>query len=467
MKDLALTIDCGTKGARATVFDAQGNLLCNVASEYPGYLSLEPGWCEASGEMFWDALCSVTQQLKENFLEIFQRIAAVTLACQRDTGTIVDEEGSALRNFIVWMDRRLLQKAIPTPQPWHFLFTVMGKQAMVDSFNMGTHAHWIKVNEPELWQEAKAYVLLSTYLMGRLTGKVLDCRSNIAGHLPYNYKKKEWCGPREILAQIVQIERDKLCALTDSLTVMGRITAAAAAATGLPEGLPVVGSGTDKGCETVGVGSLDPATASISLGTQATVEITDDRYYELVGFYPPFPSVKPEAYNPEITVYNGFWMIGWFIETFMEAEAASMKAAGKDIFEFLDKKLAQVPIGAGGLLLQPFWGMESFRDEARGSIIGFGEGQDKFYIYRAIIEGLGYALRDGLERIEKKSGVRVKSIGLSGGGSHSDVIAPSWRIFSDVRLTACRRRQRRAWAAPWPALWPWASTGISMPPRRR
>ncbi len=331
MRDLALTLDCGTKGVRAVIYDARGNELAKTEKEYEGYYSKEPGYVEAPGAMFWDDAVEVILALKEGEPELFQQISGVTVACQRDTATIIDGGGNPLRDFIIWKDRRVLEEPIPIPQPWRTLFSLIGKREFAESFDKGTHAHWIKIHEPELWERAEAYVLLSGFLITKLTGKIMDARANIAGHLPFDFKKKEWCSPHEIKRQIIQIEREKLCELTGSCAIIGAVTKEAAQITGLREGLPVIGSGTDKGCETIGVGCVNPHIASVSLGTQATVETTVDRYFELVTFYPPFPSVDPEAYNPEITVYSGFWMINWFVENFAQLEKIVCEASGDSI----------------------------------------------------------------------------------------------------------------------------------------
>jgi sugar (pentulose or hexulose) kinase len=76
-----------------------------------------------------------------------------------------------------------------------------------------------------------------------------------------------------------------------------------------------------------------------------------------------------------------------------------------------------------GLMLQPFWspGMREPGLEAKGGIIGFGDVHTRAHIYRAILEGLAYALREGRERIEKKNGVRMTLLKVSGGGSQSDL----------------------------------------------
>ncbi|TAL91736.1 MAG: hypothetical protein EPN69_09535 [Rhodanobacter sp.] len=73
-------------------------------------------------------------------------------------------------------------------------------------------------------------------------------------------------------------------------------------------------------------------------------------------------------------------------------------------------------------LLQPYWtpGIKAPGPEAKGAVIGFGDVHTRTHLYRAILEGLAYALREGKERIEKRSGVPVTSLRVSGGGSQSE-----------------------------------------------
>ena len=429
MKDLVLTVDCGTQGIRGIIFDPEGNVQAKVEKQFDGYYSKKPYYKEAPGNMFWDDLKVVTKTLAMNCPEYVSRLSGMTLAVQRDIATIVDAEGEPLRDFISWMDRRIVDTPVDIPLAWNMLFTLVGKRRFVAMFNQRTHAHWIKLNESELWKKSHKYVLLSTYLINRLTGKLVDAPSNIAGHLPFDYRRKKWCSSVAVLNQVIRIEPEKRCALTESCEVIGAITENASRETGLPVGLLLIASGTDKGCETLGVGATAPHIASVSLGTQATVEITSKRYFELMPFYPSFAAVDPAAWNPEVTIYEGFHMVNWFIDNFAAKERDICKRTGQSITDYLDRQLLRIPAGSNGLLLHPLWGKDSFRNEARGSIIGFTQNHDRFYIYRSIIEGLAYALREGIEKIEKHSRVKVTSVGLSGGGAQSDIIA---QLMADV-----------------------------------
>lgn len=200
------------------------------------------------------------------------------------------------------------------------------------------------------------------------------------------------------------------------------MTEEAAEATGLKPHIPVVGCGSDKGCETLGMGVLDETKASLSFGTTATVQTTSDRYYEAVRFMPAYPASVPGKYNPELMIYRGYWMIRWFRDEFGYEEMKKAEKTGRFPEEYLNALLDEVPAGSLGLLVHPFWGPSLKKPFEKGSMIGFGGDHKKSHMYRAILEGLGYALREGLEKIERKSGIRAEKIMVSGGGSQSDRI---------------------------------------------
>ena len=97
--------------------------------------------------------------------------------------------------------------------------------------------------------------------------------------------------------------------------------------------------------------------------------------------------------------------------------------------EVLNAKMSTIPPGSDGLVLQPYWGPGLSRPLAKGAIVGFSDVHTMTHLYRAIIEGIAYALKEGLESIEKSQKHKIKSLMISGGGSQSDAIC---QITSDI-----------------------------------
>ena len=122
-------------------------------------------------------------------------------------------------------------------------------------------------------------------------------------------------------------------------------------------------------------------------------------------------------------------MLTWFSREFASELVNEAKIQEMAVEEILNKKLADIPPGSDGLVLQPYWGPGLSRPLAKGAIVGFSDIHTMVHLYRAIIEGIAYALKEGLESIEKSQKHKVKSIMISGGGSQSDAIC---QITSDI-----------------------------------
>jgi sugar (pentulose or hexulose) kinase len=172
----------------------------------------------------------------------------------------------------------------------------------------------------------------------------------------------------------------------------------------------------------IGAGCSEPHVGCLSYGTTATINTTGKRYVEVTPFIPPYPAAIPGAYSTEVQIFRGYWMVNWFKEQFGHHEQS--RALQEDVApeQLFDELVNAVPPGSMGLMLQPYWapGIKVPGPEAKGAIIGFGDVHTRAHVYRAILEGLAYALREGKERIEKRSGVAITELRVSGGGSQSD-----------------------------------------------
>jgi sugar (pentulose or hexulose) kinase len=144
---------------------------------------------------------------------------------------------------------------------------------------------------------------------------------------------------------------------------------------------------------------------------------------EPIFLLPAYPSAVPDHYSVEVQIYRGYWMVNWFKEEFGFPEQLAAQQSGVAAEDLFERLVKDIPPGSMGLMLQPFWtpGIRSPGPEAKGAIIGFGDVHTRAHVYRAILEGLAYALREGKERIERRSRVPITSLRVSGGGSQSDL----------------------------------------------
>lgn len=428
---LILAIDNGTQSVRALLFDTRGNLVGKGKQEIEPYFSREPGWAEQHPDYFWEQLGEACQLLWNSTDATPDQVAGVTVTTQRGTVINLDANGQPLRPAIIWLDQRHARVEGSVKGPWGWLFKVARLEDTINRFREKTQANWIAQNEPEIWAKTQYFLLLSGYLNYRLTGEFRDSTGSQVGYLPFDYKKHRWAGPRDFKWQTMPVEPSMLPELVAPAETLGHLTDEACQHLGLTKSLPVIAAASDKACEILGSGGLTPDIGCMSYGTTATINTTSQRYVEPIRLMPPYPSALPGHYSTEVMIYRGFWMVSWFKREFGLRERKIAEQRGIEPEALFDELVKAVPPGAMGLMLQPYWspGVRQPGPEAKGSIIGFGDVHTRSHIYRAILEGLAYALREGKEKIEKRSGVKIRKLRVAGGGSQSDA---AMQLTADV-----------------------------------
>jgi len=421
-QDYILSIDNGTQSVRALLFDLQGNLVAKGRVEIEPYFSKNPGWAEQDPEYYWKSLGEACALLWASTDIKPEQVMGVGLTTQRGTVINLDKDGQPLRAAITWLDQRQADHVKPITGLWGLLFKFTGLKEVVSSFQRKAQAAWIEHNQPEVWQNTHKFLLLSGFLTHRLTGEYKDSVGCIVGYLPFDYKGHKWAGDSDWKWLAANVKPEMLPELVKPGETLGHITQQAAKHMGIPAGIPLVAAASDKACEVIGSGGVDPHIGCLSYGTTATINTTTKKYVEAVRFIPPYPAAIPGAYNTEVMIYRGFWMVSWFKKQFGLREQQIAKERGIAAETLFDEIVDSVPPGSMGLMLQPYWspGTKIPGPEAKGAIIGFGDVHTRAHIYRSILEGLAYGLREGKERIEKSSGVKITKLRISGGGSQSD-----------------------------------------------
>jgi sugar (pentulose or hexulose) kinase len=425
-----LALDNGTQSVRAMVFSLDGQLVAKSQIAIEPYVSPQPGWAEQDAEYYWDSLCRACQELWPQLDFPKSAIAAVSLSCQRGTVINLDCHAKPLRPAIIWLDQRQ-EHELPDMGLWNLLFAAVGQRSAVRYFQSQSEANWISRRQPEIWKQTHKYLLLSGYHCYRLTGSYVDSVASQVGYLPFDYKKQQWSGTRDWRWRASPIQREMLPELVMPGVEMGKISAQAARESGIPEGLPLISGGSDKACEVLGSGCVTSDVGSLSYGTTATYNVTSERYFEASPPIPAYPAAMPGAHNSEIMIQRGYWMVSWFKHEFGQRETRLAAEQGVTPEVLFDELLMQVPPGSMGLTLQPYWspGVSEPGPEAKGAIIGFGDVHTRAHIYRAIIEGIAFALRAGKESVEKRSSTRIRTLRVSGGGSQSD---QAMQITADI-----------------------------------
>jgi sugar (pentulose or hexulose) kinase len=419
--DQLLAIDVGTQSVRALVFDPRGTLVAASRIQIEPYVSPHPGWAEQDVELYWRSIGEACAGLWAGGLVRRESIAGISLTTQRGTVVVTDDDGTPLRPAMVWLDQRRTEGLKPIGGVMGLAFRALGVRETVASFQADCEANWIAASEPATWRGIRRYLLLSGFLVHRLTGRFVDSLASQVGYLPFDFKRFAWARSGDWRWLAAPIDPAWLPELVAPGAALGGLTAAAAAVIGLSEGTPVIAAAGDKACEALGSGALSPHVGAISYGTTATISTTQTRYVEAVPLVPPYPAAIPGAWSLEVQVYRGYWMVDWFKRQFGSREVAQAAELGVAPEALFDDLVRETPPGSMGLLLQPTWspGVRIPGPEAKGAIIGFGDVHTRAHVYRAILEGLAYALREGGERAARRAKAPLSELRVSGGGAQS------------------------------------------------
>jgi sugar (pentulose or hexulose) kinase len=420
-KNYVIAIDSGTQSVRAVIFDREGNQVAIEQAEHEPYFSLNPAWAEQHSEDFWKKLCLCTKGVIAKARIPAAEISGVGITTQRSASFPVDKEGNPLRPAIIWLDQRVTESPPPMSTKARLMFQAIGMLETMQRARKESKFMWIQQNEPEIYNRTFKFLQVSGWLVRKITGEFKDSVGMMVGAWPMEYKNLKW-HPLDVAYETLGIRKDQCVDLYPPDTILGNVTKAAAEETGLPEGLPVVVGAGDKQSELLGAGAIDPAVGVISYGTATCMEVISYKYLDdkQMKFF-TWPAAIPSAWDLEMFIYRGFWMVTWFKEEFGHREALEAQQRGVAPEVVLDERIREIPAGSMGLMLQPHWTPLIYSKFGKGSIIGFGDVHNRAHIYRAILEGIGFELKRQYETVRKKTGIPLKEIRVGGGGSKSDV----------------------------------------------
>lgn len=417
---LVLTFDVGTQSARGVLVDSAGNILFKEQKQYEQpYHSINPGWAEQRPDFYWETICDCSQKLKAQAGERWQEIIAVTVTTIRATSVCLDKDGTPLRDAIVWLDNREAKCEKKLPLHLRALFKAIKMDGTVALQRKASACNWLGENEPALWDETAHFVLLSGYLNFKMCGRIVDTDASCCGRIPFDNKTRTWMSKNNPSRCVFDIDSAKLFEIVKPGTKLGGVTAEASKASGIPAGLPLIATGSDKNCESLGLSVISDEKAAISFGTTATLQFSTSKYVEPEPFMPAYCSVIDGRWNPEKEVHRGYWLVSWFKREFAAKEVMQAEELKISAEELLDERLKEVPAGCNGLMLQPYFTANKDMPFAKGSIIGFSDIHTRIHVYRAIIEGINYDLYHGMKSLEKRAKTKIKKLYVAGGGSKS------------------------------------------------
>ena len=387
-------VDNGSQSTKVVVYDLEGNAVAEGRQVLRPSSRPRPGIVEHPDDDLWDSIVGASQQALAAFKGDRSEIIGVGLCTIRCCKAFLRADGSLAQPVMSWMDTRAYQPYMP--------------------------------DDP-----AVAYATTSSgYLTHRFTGEFRDtAANNILLQWPIDTDRWQWSDDATLLQQF-NVRRDQLFQLQLPGEIAGHVTAAAAAATGIPAGLPVVVTANDKAVEALGSGSLDDRTALISLGTYIASMVHGERNrQDAQNFWTNFGCVPGRYLYESHGIRRGMWTLTWFMDLLGPEFAAAAAARGVTREQVLEQEALQVPAGSDGLMSVLDWLAPTDHPHRKGIMLGFDARHTRAHGYRSILEAIALTMKDKVDAMATELGTTLREVVISGGGSTSPLFM---QIFADV-----------------------------------
>jgi xylulokinase len=412
-------IDASTTAAKAILIDGSGAVRGVGSSAYE--LSVpHPLWSEQDPRLWWDGTIAAIRSVLTGTGVPADDVVAIGLTGQMHGAVLLDETDEVLRPAILWNDQRtgaecdLIREVVGAER----LVAITGNDALTGF--TAPKLVWVRDHEPDVWRRVAHVLLPKDYVRLRLTAVHAMDKADGSGTMLFDLAARDWSG--EVLAAL-EIDPAWMPPTYEGPEVTGALTVEAAAATGLRAGTPVVAGAGDQAANAVGVGAVEPGVVALSLGTSGVVFATTDRpLFEARGRVHAFCHAVPGRWHMMSVMLSAAGSLRWF------RDALAPETAYDDLVALA----GEVPPGSDGLLFLPYLtGERSPHPDplARGAFVGLTVAHDRRHLTRAVLEGVAFGLRDGLDLMIEAGMPAPDVIRASGGGTSS----PLWRqILADV-----------------------------------
>jgi xylulokinase len=416
---LVLGLDCSTTATKAILVDEAGAVIGTAHSEY-GLSRPHPLWSEQDPRDWWQAAGAAIGSVLTSTGVRADQVEVVGLTGQMHGAVLLGDDDAVLRPAILWNDQRtahecdLVRKAVGAKR----LIAITGNDALTGF--TAPKLVWVRDHEPQVWNRAAHVLLPKDYVRLRLTGEHAIDKADGAGTLLFDLAARAWSD--EVLAAL-EIPLTWMPPTFEGPEVTGTVSRDGASATGLRVGTPVVAGGGDQAANAVGVGAAAPGSMALSLGTSGVTFASVDRpLYDERGTVHAFCHAVPGRWHLMSVMLSAAGSLRWLRDALAPGIGYDQLLAGAD----------EVPAGSDGLFFLPYLSGERSPHPdplARGAFVGLTVGHDRRHLVRAVIEGVAYGLRDGLDLMIAAGIPAPDQIRISGGGTAS----PRWRqILADV-----------------------------------
>ncbi|MEN6386256.1 MAG: glycerol kinase GlpK [Phycisphaerales bacterium] len=410
-----LSIDQGTTGSRAVVYDKNGRTVAMAYQEFPQYFP-KPGWVEHNPEEIWQ---SVNNSLQKVLTKIPPKsIAAIGITNQRETTVIWDRQtGKPIYNAIVWQCRRTASRCDKLKKNGESEFFRKATGLPIDAYFSATKIEWILQNVKGALAKARqgrlCFGTTDSWILWKLTGGRTHATdyTNASRTMLFNINKLKW--DNRILEKF-SIPESILPEVKQSSGIFGTTVKIGK----LPAGIAISGIAGDQQAALFGQMCFEPGTIKNTYGTGCFVLLNTGRKrpvskYGLITTLACGPAGEP-VYALEGAIFIAGSAIQWLRDglKILDKVCDSEKMA-KSVKDNAGVYFVPALVGLGA----PYWDQD-----ARGSIYGITRGTQKCHIARAAIESICYQTRDVLEAMQKDCGLKTKDLKIDGGATANDFL---------------------------------------------
>ena len=437
MPTYLLGIDSSTTATKALLIDAAGGVVAVASTSYP-FERPRPGWTEQRPDQFWDGTVKSIRAALDKAGATGQDVAAVGLTGQMHGMCLLDGHGEVIRPAILWNDQRTVRQCEAISQ-------AIGAQRVLDITGnpvltgfTAPKILWTRENEPDAYRRVAKVLLPKDYVRYRLSGEFFSDVSDASGTSLLNVRDRQWSD--EALVAL-DIPRAWLPEVTESPVVSSRVSREAAAVTGLLAGTPIVGGAGDQAAGAVGSGIVREGLVSIALGTSGVVFAASDAYrVEREGRLHAFCHAVPGMWHLMGVMLSAAGSFQWYHDS----------VAPDLSFDDLTAEAAGAPTGAEGLLFLPYLTGERMPypdPAARGAWVGLTVRHGRGHLTRAVLEGVGYGLKDGFELMRAAGLGAAEQVRVSGGGAKSALWRGILASILDANLATVNTTEGAAYGA--------------------
>ena len=402
-------VDLGTSAVKLLLVNKQKEIVHQVSKSYP-LIHPKTGYSEQNPEEWVNQTILGLEEMFQHQDINPKEVEGISFSGQMHGLVLLDENHEVLRNAILWNDTR-------TTAQCNDIHETVGidkllritKNVALEGFTL-PKILWVKENEPELFKQAKTFLLPKDYLRFRLTNHLAMDYSDAAGTLLLHIEDKEWS--KEI-CDIVGIDLTICPPLVESIDCVGNLSEAIANRLDFREDVKVFAGGADNACGAIGAGIVEEGRTLCSIGTSGVIltfeKEVNKNFDGKVHYFNH--SVPDSFYTMGVTLSSGY-SLNWFKNTFANALS----------FDKLLKDIDTVPVGSNGLIFTPYLlGERTPHSDAtiRSSFIGIDSTHQRKHFLRSVLEGITFSLNESIHIFREKE-KDIDTIVSIGGGAKNE-----------------------------------------------